>query len=71
MNTFQRSDINSILNNIAQALDISDRLFEEATEKYRSVGTWLGEGNSPFAILFTRNLSTRFFWVGHACKTLR
>ena len=49
MNTFQRSDISSILNNIAQALDISDSLVEKAGEKYRAIGAWLGEGNSPLA----------------------
>jgi hypothetical protein len=49
MKNFQRSDISSILNDIAQALDISDTLFEEATEKYKAVGAWLGEGNSPLA----------------------
>jgi hypothetical protein len=49
MINYQRTDISSILNNIAQALDLTDSLFEEAERKYKAVGAWLGEGNSPLA----------------------
>lgn len=45
----QRSETSFLLNKIAQALDIPESLFDEAQKKYKAVGTWLGEGNSPLA----------------------
>ena len=49
MSKILRPEIGYLLNEIAQSLDISDSLFEEAEKKYRAVGSWLGEGDSPLA----------------------
>lgn len=45
----KKVDLSFLLDEIAKCLDISDSLFAEAEAKYKAVGTWLGEGNSPLA----------------------
>jgi len=49
MNKIYRTDISFILDEIAKRLDITDSFFEEAEKRYKAVGVWLGEGNSPLA----------------------
>ena len=70
MINYQRTDISSILNNIAQALDISDSLFEEAERKYKAVGAWLGEGNSPLASYSPEIYPQGSFGLGTVVKPL-
>lgn len=70
MINYQRTDISSILNNIAQALDISDSLFEEAERKYKAVGAWLGEDNSPLASYSPEIYPQGSFGLGTVVKPL-
>ena len=66
----QRSDISYLLNEIAQSLDISDSLFEDAERKYRAVGSWLGEGNSPLAVYSPEIYPQGSFLLGTVTKPL-
>jgi len=66
----QRSDISYLLNEIAQSLDISDSLFEDAEKKYRAVGSWLGEGNSPLAVYSPEIYPQGSFLLGTVTKPL-
>ncbi len=50
MININRPDLSFIFNDIAQSLDIPDTQYEDAVQRYRAVGTWLGEGNSPLAV---------------------
>jgi len=49
MFNINRNAIGFLLSKIAESLDISDSEFEDAEKKYRAIGAWLGEGNSPLA----------------------
>jgi hypothetical protein len=66
----QRNDTSLLLNETAQALDISDSLFEEVEKKYKAVGTWLGEGNSPLAIYSPQIYPQGSFRLGLVVKPL-
>jgi len=70
MNKLQRTDISFILNEIAKALDISDSLFEEAEKRYKAVGTWLGEGDSPLAAYSPQIYPQGSFLLGTVTKPL-
>lgn len=70
MNKLQRSDVGSLLNDIAQSLDISDNLFEEAERKYRAVGSWLGDENSPLATYSPEIYPQGSFRLGTVIKPL-
>lgn len=50
MTRIYRTDVSTILDEIAKAIDISDSLYEEAEGRYQAVGSWLGDGNSQLAI---------------------
>jgi len=66
----QRADIGYLLNEIAQSLDISNSLFEDAEKKYRSVGSWLGEGNSPLATFSPEIYPQGSFLLGTVIKPI-
>lgn len=70
MTKLQRSDISALFNEIAQLLDISDSLFEEAESKYRAVGKWLGKENSPLAIFSPEIYPQGSFRLGTVVKPL-
>ena len=66
----QRTDISYLLSAIAQSLDISDSLFKDAEKKYRAVGSWLGEGNSPLATFSPEIYPQGSFLLGTVTKPL-
>lgn len=66
----QRTDISYLLSAIAQSLDISDSLFEDAEKKYRAVGSWLGEGNSPLATFSPEIYPQGSFLLGTVTKPI-
>jgi hypothetical protein len=68
MTKLQRQDVNWLLNEVAKALDITDTLFEEAERKYKAVGVWLGEGNSPLATLSPQIYPQGSFLLGTMTK---
>ena len=70
MINIHRTDLSFILNEIAQELDISDSLFEEAEGRYQTVGTWLGEGNSPLAVYSPIIYPQGSFLLGTVTKPL-
>jgi hypothetical protein len=70
MNHIQRVDLSFILNEIAKELDIADSLFEEAERRYKAVGTWLGEGNSPLTIYSPVIYPQGSFLLGTVTKPL-
>jgi hypothetical protein len=65
-----RSDISSLLNEIAQALDIPDSLYEAAESKYRAVGAWLGGKDSPLASFSPQIYPQGSFQLGTVTKPL-
>ncbi len=66
----QRTDIGYLLDEIAQSLDISNSLFEDAEKKYRAVGSWLGEGNSPLATFSPEIYPQGSFLLGTVIKPI-
>lgn len=70
MNKIQRINTSFMLNEIAQLLDISDSLFEEAERKYRAVGTWLGEDGSPLSIYSPQIYPQGSFLLGTVTRPL-
>ncbi len=49
MDQKKQQKVNRLLEHIAESLDISDTHYEEAQERYRAVGQWLGREDSPLA----------------------
>lgn len=70
MNRILRPEIGYLLNEIAQSLDISDTLFEDAERKYRAVGSWLGEGDSQLAKFTPEIYPQGSFLLGTVIKPL-
>lgn len=70
MITIRHEDLSFILNEIAKSLDISDTCFKEAEAKYKAVGEWLGEGNSPLARFSARIYPQGSFLLGIVVKPL-
>ena len=66
-----RADLSIILNDIAEALDISNTEYEDAIQKYKAVGTWLGEGNSPLAAYSPAIYPQGSFLLGTVIKRWR
>lgn len=59
-----------LLTKIAESLDISNTEFEEAESRYRAVGAWLGEGNSPLASYSPQIYPQGSFLLGTVTKPL-
>jgi len=70
MSRILRPEIGYLLNEIAQSLDISDTLFEDAERKYRAVGSWLGEGDSQLAKFTPEIYPQGSFLLGTVIKPL-
>ena len=70
MSRILRPEIGYLLNEIAQSLDISNTLFEDAEKKYRAVGSWLGEGDSPLAKFTPEIYPQGSFLLGTVIKPL-
>jgi hypothetical protein len=70
MSRILRSEIGYLLSEIAQSLDISNTLFEDAEKKYCSVGSWLGEGDSPLAKFTPEIYPQGSFLLGTVIKPL-
>jgi len=70
MSRILRPEIGYLLSEIAQSLDISNTLFEDAEKKYRAVGSWLGEGDSPLAKFTPEIYPQGSFLLGTVIKPL-
>lgn len=70
MFNINRNAIGFLLSTIAQSLDISDSEFEDAERKYRAIGAWLGEGNSPLARYSPQIYPQGSFLLGTVTKPL-
>jgi hypothetical protein len=70
MSRILRPEIGYLLSEIAQALDISNTLFEDAEKKYCAVGSWLGEGDSPLAKFTPEIYPQGSFLLGTVIKPL-
>ena len=70
MSRILRPEIGYLLNEIAQSLDISDTLFEDAERKYRAVGSWLSEGDSQLAKFTPEIYPQGSFLLGTVIKPL-
>lgn len=68
MNNNYRTDLSSILKEIANQLDISDTLYEEAVARYEAVGEWLGGDNSPLAAFSPKIYPQGSFALGTVTK---
>jgi hypothetical protein len=68
MNDNYRTDLSFILNEIANQLDISDTLYEEAVARYEAAGKWLGEDNSPLAVYSPKIYPQGSFALGTVTK---
>ncbi len=70
MFNINRNAISFLLSKIAVSLDISDSEFENAEKKYRAIGAWLGEGNSPLACYSPKIYPQGSFLLGTVVKPL-
>jgi hypothetical protein len=70
MFNINRSAISFLLSKIAESLDISNSEFDDAEKKYRAIGAWLGDGNSPLAKYSPQIYPQGSFLLGTVTKPL-